>query len=62
MIGNDVVTLNSELISNGLTVFEGRDEDDAIYICKGEQVVYKLTVDAFCGEGGGGSINIVKVD
>jgi len=59
MINGEVVSQDGDLTSNGLHVYHG-NETDSVYICKGDKVVYVLSVDAFRGEGGGGSINIEK--
>ena len=44
----------------GILIYQ--DDDDIMYVCKGGDVVYTLDVDPFSGEGGGGSISIVKID
>ena len=39
-----------------------QDKNDVMYVCKDGAVVYTLDVNPFCGEGGGGSIDITKIN
>ena len=60
IINGEIVSHDGDLTNNGLHIYHGNKTDN-VYICKGEKVVYVLSVDAYCGEGGGGSIDIEKV-
>ena len=44
----------------GVVIYQ--DENDVMYICKDGVVIYTLEVDAYSGEGGGGSIGVTKVN
>lgn len=57
IINGEIVSHDGDLTQDGLHVYHG---NETVYICKGEKVVYVLRVDAFSGEGGGGSIDIEK--
>ena len=57
IINGEIVFHDGHLTQDGLHVYRG---NETVYICKGEKVVYVLRVDAFSGEGGGGSIDIEK--
>ena len=59
IINSEIASHDGDLTHFGLNVYHG-NETDSVYICKGDKVVYVLSVDAFRGEGGGGSINIEK--
>jgi len=43
----------------GIVIYQ--DDNDVMYVCKDGAVVYTLDVDPCSGEGGGGSIDIVKI-
>ena len=58
VIGNKIVnTIESH---KGINIYE--DDADVMYVCKDGIVIYTLSVDPFCGEGGGGSIDVTKID
>lgn len=61
IINGEIVSHNGDLTQDGLHVYDG-NETDNVYICKGEKVVYVIGVNAFHGEGGGGSIVIERAE
>ena len=59
IINGEIVSHDGDLTHFGLHIYHG-NETENVYVCKGDKVVYVLSVEAFCGEGGGGSIDIEK--
>ena len=58
VINNQVVYKKES--HKGVVIYQ--DDNDVMYVCKDGAVVYTLDVDPFSGEGGGGSISIIKIN